>query len=128
MGTLLYESASLAGDYVSGLLQAALALALVAAFAFLVLRFTSLRALLAQRGKLLSVEESLRLDPRNNLLIVRVEQRRLLIATHTDGAAQLLAELPSTEPAAQVPAAEPAAQALSLGNGVPQSQRAPTEP
>lgn len=128
MSTLLYESASLAGDYVSGLLQAALALAVVAAFAFLVLRFTSLRALLARRGKLLSVEESLRLDPRNSLLIVCVEQRRLLIATHTNGAAQLLAELPSTERTAEASAAEPAAPALSLGNSLPRNRGAPTEP
>jgi flagellar biogenesis protein FliO len=98
MSTLFSQNASLAGDYASGLLQAITALGVVAAFTFLVLRFTALRGALGQRGKLLNIEESLRLDPRNSLLIVRVEQRRLLIATHTDGSARLLAELSRAEP------------------------------
>lgn len=92
MGSLLSASASL-GDYLSGLLQALAALGVVAAFAFLVLRFGALRAALGPRGQRLSVEDRLRLDARSQLLIVRVEQRRLLIATHTEGAARLLAEL-----------------------------------
>jgi flagellar biogenesis protein FliO len=105
MGSLLSASASL-GDYLSGQLQALAALGVVAAFAFLVLRFGALRAALGPRGQRLSVEDRLRLDARSQLLIVRVERRRLLIATHTEGAARLLAEL--EEPAAELAGAWPA--------------------
>lgn len=129
MGTLLYESASLTGDYVSGLLQAAAAVALVAAAAFLVLRFSSLRSALTQRDKLVSVEERLRLDPRNSLLIVRVEQRRLLIATHADGAAQLLAELPAEPHVTPVAPRETAGlRAPSPTSALPDGQGGQYEP
>jgi flagellar biogenesis protein FliO len=112
MGSLLSASASL-GDYLSGLLQALAALGVVAAFAFLVLRFGALRAALGPRGQRLNVEDRLRLDARNQLLIVRVEQRRLLIATHSEGAARLLAELgePAAEPGAWPAATQPGAPA-----------------
>jgi flagellar biogenesis protein FliO len=92
MSSLLSAGAAL-GDYLSGLLQALAALGAVAACAWLALRFGALRGALGPRSQRLSVEDRLRLDARSQLLIVRVEQRRLLIATHTDGAARLLAEL-----------------------------------
>jgi flagellar biogenesis protein FliO len=100
MGQLLDESATLSGDYLAGLSSAALALLAVAGVAFAVLRFAALRGALGPRGKLLGVEESLRLDPRNQLVIVRVEGRRLLIATHSDATARLLAELSPGSPGA----------------------------
>jgi flagellar protein FliO/FliZ len=112
MSSLLSASAAL-GEYLSGLLQALAALAAVAACAWLALRFGALRGALGARSQRLSVEDRLRLDARSQLLIVRVEQRRLLIATHTDKAACLLAELgaPGSEAAEQRDALQPETQA-----------------
>jgi flagellar biogenesis protein FliO len=92
MASLLSASAVL-GDYLSGLLQALATLGAVAACAWLALRSGALRGALGPRSQRLDIEDRLRLDARSQLLIVRVEQRRLLIATHTDSAARLLAEL-----------------------------------
>jgi flagellar biogenesis protein FliO len=130
MGSLLSASTSL-GDYLSGLLQALAALGVVAAFAFLVLRFGALRSALGPRGQRLSIEDRLRLDARSQLLIVRVEQRRLLIATHTEGPARLLAELgepgePVAEPGGAWPAVtQPGAQAPTFARPASAEPRAP---
>jgi flagellar biogenesis protein FliO len=127
MGSLLSAGASL-GDYLSGLLQALAALGVVAAFAFLVLRFGALRGALGPRGQRLSIEDRLRLDARSQLLIVRVEQRRLLIATHTEGAARLLAELgePVAEPGnAWSAVTPPGAQAATFARPASAEPRAP---
>lgn len=94
MSTLLQAGASLLSDYTASLLQAVVVLALTAALAYLSLRFGAARGLLGPRGgKGLQVESSVRLDARSQLLIVRVEGRRLLLATHAQGAARLLLEL-----------------------------------
>jgi flagellar biogenesis protein FliO len=110
MGTLLDQGATFAGDYVSGLLQALLALIAVAALAFVLLRSGALRGALTPRGRLLNVEETLRLDARNGLAIVRVEQRRLLLATSAEGSPRLLLELPAAnepQPAPRAAAVPP---------------------
>jgi len=92
MGVVL-QAESLASGYVAGLLQAALALGLVGGLAYLALRYLPRGTLLGRRGKLLAIEESLRLDARSSLLIVQVEGRRLLVATHSTAGATLLTEL-----------------------------------
>jgi len=98
MSPLHQAAGSLAGDYTSSLLQAVVVLALTAALAYLSLRFGAARGLLGgllggSRGKQLQIEESVRLDARNQLVIVQVEGRRLLLATHAQEAARLLLEL-----------------------------------
>lgn len=97
MGTLL-EAGSLAGDYVNGLLQAVLALAVVAGLAYVALRFMPQNVLFGRRGRLLEVEETLRLDAKSSLSIVRIEGRRLLVGTHSQAAVTLLAELDGLSP------------------------------
>lgn len=92
MGTLL-QASTLLGDYVRGLLEAMLALAVVAGLAYAALRFLPRGKLFARSSKRLAVEESLRLDSKSSLLIVQVEGRRLLVATHNQAAATLLTEL-----------------------------------
>src|SRR5687768_3493624 len=92
MGALL-QADTLASGYVAGLLQAVLALAVVAGVAYLGLRLGPRAGLFSRRGKLLAVEETLRLDARSSLLIVQVEGRRMLVATHNQAGATLLTEL-----------------------------------
>jgi flagellar biogenesis protein FliO len=97
---------ALASDYATSLLQVLVVLALTAGLAYATLRFGAARGLLpGARGKLLTVEESVRIDPKTSLVIVRVEGRRLLLATHAQGAARLLIELASStpQPAAEQP-------------------------
>lgn len=94
MSPLLQATASLASDYSASLLQAVVVLAITAGLAYLSLRFGAARGLLgASRSKRLQIEDSLRLDARSRLVIVQVEGRRLLLATHTQGAARLVLEL-----------------------------------
>jgi flagellar biogenesis protein FliO len=96
---------ALASDYATSLLQVLLVLAVTAALAYGSLRFGAARGLFpSARGKLLQVEESVRIDAKSSLVIVRVEGRRLLLATHAQGAPQLLVELGASAP-------EPASQA-----------------
>ena len=110
MGALL-QADTLAGGYVAGLLQALLALAVVAGLAYLGLRFAPRGGLFSRRGKLLGVEETLRLDARSCLLIVQVEGRRLLVATHSQAGATLLTELgPEPLPGETASALQPASE------------------
>lgn len=110
MGALL-QADSLASGYVAGLLQALLALAAVAALAYLALRFLPRAGLFARRGTRLGVEEGLRLDAKSSLLIVQVEGRRLLVATHSQAGTTLLTEL-GAQPA---PLAEATSPLRALG-------------
>ena len=94
MSLLQHATASVASDYTASVVQALVVLALTAALAYLSIRFGAARGLLpGARGKQLQIEERVRLDAKNQLLIVRVEGKRLLLATHAQGAAQLLLEL-----------------------------------
>jgi len=102
MITLSPAATSLATDYALSLLQAVVVLGLTAALAYLTLRFGAARGLLGStRGKLIQVEESVRLDPKSSLVIVRIEGRRLLVSTHAQGAPRLVLELAPS--AADVP-------------------------
>jgi flagellar biogenesis protein FliO len=74
-------------------LQAALALAGVLAVVWLGRRALLQGVLLGRRGEHMKLEERLALDPRNALVIVRVEQRRLLLATGASGVPRLIGEL-----------------------------------
>lgn len=94
MTTLSQAASSLATDYALSLLQAVVVLGLTAALAYLTLRFGAARGLLGRtRGKLIQIEESVRLDGKSSLLIVRVEGRRLLVSTHAQSTPQLVLEL-----------------------------------
>jgi flagellar biogenesis protein FliO len=114
MSLLQHATASVASDYTASVVQALVVLALTAALAYLSLRFGAARGLLpGSKGKQLEIEERMRLDAKNQLLIVRVEGKRLLVATHAQGAAQLLLELPAdscsrAEPRASTAAPPPA--------------------
>lgn len=82
-------------------LQALAALALVAGLWWLLRRGPTL--LPRAQGTSLRVEERIALDGRNALVIVRVDARRLLLATAEGAPARLVCELPpsaATEPAA----------------------------
>lgn len=109
MITLSPAASALATDYALSLLQAVVVLGLTAALAYLTLRFGAARGLLGSaRGKLIQVEESVRVDSKSGLLIVRVEGRRLLLATHSHAAPQLLLELGPGAPEASATRGEPA--------------------
>jgi flagellar biogenesis protein FliO len=77
-----------------GLLQASAALVLVGALAWLSRRLL-LQKRLAHTRSALRIEERLSIDLRSALVIVRVEQRRFLLATGERGPARLIAELAS---------------------------------
>jgi flagellar biogenesis protein FliO len=83
-------------DYGMSLLSALLALAITAGLSYLLVRFVpSTRWLgrFAGRARLLEIEDMLRIDPKSTLLIVRVEGRRLLLASHSGAAPRLITEL-----------------------------------
>ncbi len=85
----------MANDFTTALLEAVLALAITASLAYMFLRLAAKRGLfgnLSQHGKL-RIEETLRVDPKSSLFIVRIDGRRLLLATHTQSAARLITEL-----------------------------------
>ena len=90
----------------SGLLQVVLALVIVSAAAYLVLRALSARGLGRLQKGALQVEQRVALDAYNGLVVLQVEGRRLLLSVHRHAAARLLAEL---SPEAAVEAAAPAA-------------------
>lgn len=82
--------------YGASLLSALLALGITAGLSYLLLRFLPARRWLGRfsgRGQALEVEEILRVDEKSSLLIVRVEGRRLLLATHRAASTTLVAEL-----------------------------------
>jgi flagellar biogenesis protein FliO len=82
-----------AGSAVFSALQAVAALLLVLAVAWYARRFLLGGGLSSKRGERMKIEERLGLDLRNALLIVRVDERRLLLATSDRGPARLVAEL-----------------------------------
>ena len=82
-----------------GALQALSALALVACLLWVGRRLLG-RGLLARPSQRMQVEDRLPLDLRHALLIVRVEQRRFLLATSDQRPASLIAELPAAGVAA----------------------------
>lgn len=90
------ETSELGLEFMS-LLQVLLALALISALAYGVLRVLARRGF----GKLgvgpVQVEQRLFLDAQSGLLVVRVEGRRLLLATHRGAPARLITELTQGE-------------------------------
>jgi flagellar biogenesis protein FliO len=91
-------------DYGTSLLSAVLALAITAGLSYLLVRFLPTSRWLgrfAGRARLLEIEDMLRLDAKSTLVIVRVEGRRLLLASHGSAAPTLITEL-----APQVPQME----------------------
>lgn len=83
-------------DYGTSLLSALLALAITAGLSYLLVRFLpSARWLgrFAGRARLMEIEDMLRIDAKSTLLIVRVENRRLLLASHSGAAPSLIGEL-----------------------------------
>jgi flagellar biogenesis protein FliO len=86
------ETARLALDW-SGLLQAALALSLVSLIAYLVLRALAKRGFGGFAQGPVQIEQRLFLDVHGGLLVIRVQGRRLLLATHRNAPARLITEL-----------------------------------
>lgn len=81
-------------EYAGDLLRMVFALGFVCVIAWITLRFAASRGLGTNaRGKRLEVIERLTLDPQRSLLIVRVDQRRLLIGIGAGAAPQLMTEL-----------------------------------
>jgi flagellar biogenesis protein FliO len=95
MGSLLDVNgpASSTGSDLSSLLQSLLALAIVGLLAWVCLRFLAARGFGKMGNGQLQVEARMMLDARSGLLVLRVEGRRLLLATHADAPARLLVEL-----------------------------------
>ena len=102
MPMLLQTAPSLAADYGTTLLESALVLAVTAGVAYLAMRTWGARFLLGVRPSALRVEQSFRLDAHSGLVIVEIEGRRLLLATHASAAPRLLLEL-GKETAAEAP-------------------------
>jgi flagellar biogenesis protein FliO len=82
-----------AGSALFSALQAGAALLVVLALVWYARRFLLGGGIGGKRGEHMKIEERLGLDLRNALLIVRVDERRLLLATSDRGPARLLAEL-----------------------------------
>lgn len=81
-------------ELVSDVLRTAFALSFVCALAWIALRFAASRGLGKNtKSARLELVERLALDAQRSLVIVRVEQRRLLIGVGTGAAPQLVAEL-----------------------------------
>lgn len=78
-------------EFFFALLRLAVALPLVAALAYLAVRFGLGRRVLAGRGRYMRIIEQLPLGPRACLTLVQVGRRYYLIA-HQEGGAALLAE------------------------------------
>jgi flagellar biogenesis protein FliO len=89
-------------DYGTSLLSALIALALTAGLSYLLVRFLPSATWLgrfAGRARLMEIEDMLRIDAKSTLLIVRVEGRRLLLASHGGAAPTLISELAPAPPA-----------------------------
>ncbi len=98
MGALLEAgNTSLFGE-IFAVLQALCALALVAALVWFGSRALRSGRFGGRRSEHIRVEERVALDMRNALVIVCVEQRRLLLATSDQAPARLIAELTPGEP------------------------------
>lgn len=82
-------------------LQALAALALLGGLVWLVRRTLLATRFGARADQQIRVEERMALDLRNALVIVRVEDRRLLLALGDQGPPRLIAELSSGREAAQ---------------------------
>jgi len=99
------------GSAVFSVLQAVAALLLVLAIAWYARRFLLGGGLTGKRGERIKIEERLGLDLRNTLLIVQVDERRLLLSTSDRGPARLVAELtpaaPPLDDAARSPESAP---------------------
>jgi flagellar biogenesis protein FliO len=83
-------------DYGTSLLSALLALAIIAGVSYLLVRFLPRQSWFgrfAGRARLLEIEDMLRIDAKSTLMIVRVEGRRLLLASHSGAAPTLITEL-----------------------------------
>lgn len=81
--------------HLSGALQALATLALLAAAFWLVWRLRRAGSPGSLGNGRLHIEERVRLDLRSALLVVRVDDRRLLLATSEHGPARLITELAS---------------------------------
>jgi flagellar biogenesis protein FliO len=92
MGVLLDTEAG-TSQWGMALLEALLALVLVAALAWLVLKFIAARAVVAPKAGKLVIEERVMLDMKSSLLVVRVGGRRLLVSAGEGGPPRLLTEL-----------------------------------
>ena len=86
------------GSAVFSALQAFAALLLVAAGVWYARRFLLGGTLAGKRGGRIKIEERVGIDLRNGLLIVRVDERRLLLSTSDRGPARLLVELAPAAP------------------------------
>jgi len=83
-------------DYGTSLLSALLALAVTAGLSYLLVRFIPAQRWLGRfsgRTRLLEIEDMLRVDAKSTLMVVRVEGRRLLLATHNGASTTLITEL-----------------------------------
>jgi flagellar biogenesis protein FliO len=104
MGALLDAGNASFPGQILAVMQALAALLLVAGLVWF-----GRRALLGgrfgvKRSERIQLEERFALDLRNALVIVRVEQRRLLLATSDHGPARLIAELSAGEATPPPPA------------------------
>lgn len=101
LGALLQTSLARAAEHTDAdpgsaafsALQAFAALLLVAAGVWYARRFLLGSNVTGKRGGRMKIEERLGLDLRNGLLIVRIDERRLLLATSDRGPARLITEL-----------------------------------
>jgi flagellar biogenesis protein FliO len=120
------EASSVGGEALA-LLQVVMALALVSALAVLILRALARRGFGRSASEAgMQIEQRLALDPQQALLIVRVEGRRLLLASHRTAPARLLVELgPKADHGAPMVAANTPSDARSLeriaSHGAPES-------
>ena len=85
-----------------GVLQALAALVLIFALVWFGKRALARGSLFSRRSAHMHVEDRLAIDLRNALVIVRVEDKRLLLSLSDHGPAQLLAELAREDPASLV--------------------------
>lgn len=98
MNRLLTTTDALAADYAKSLVDALLVLGVTAALVYVTLRFLTARGLVSPRARAAQLEQSFRIDGKSNLVIVVVEGRRLLLATHESGPPRLLLELEPKPP------------------------------
>lgn len=98
-----------------GLLQGVLAVVVVTALIFWALRLLAKRGMGPFAPGFAQIEQRSSLGGTQALLIVRVEGRRLLLATHPGSPARLLLELSGTTQGETFPREDPRAEAASEG-------------